>query len=358
MIPSTEIVVGHPLRELVKTAYQADLPVLLEGTHGLGKSEILMQVADELGIDHLVMDLSLCEPTDLVGLPQFDKGRTVFAPPAELPTSGKGLLILEEINRAPRHVRAPCLQLLTARRLNSYKLPEGWLPVASINPSDHDDEDYRYDVEELDPALRSRFIVVSVKPGLREWLRWATEHKIHPAVIEVVERGGAEALRGAATPRSWAYAGRFLDAWEESAAGGESVLMTALVGLLGDNWGVALARQYLDGQQPLEPIQIVEGRAEVNTLVESWIQRGRLDMLNASWERLQRHLSSNVVARDIAGQPSARRNCERFVSALPADLRTNAERWLTRQLESFESPAATASVRVGTRGRARGRRRG
>ena len=46
------------------------------------------------------------EPPDLIGMPKLSNGRTRYLPPAFLPASGAGLLVLEEINRAPDYMRA------------------------------------------------------------------------------------------------------------------------------------------------------------------------------------------------------------------------------------------------------------
>lgn len=244
----TVLPVGPALVQLIKCAYQANTPVFVEGPHGVGKSDMMGVAASELGIDVHVIDLSLCEPTDLVGLPILDDSLTRFAPPASLPRSGRGLLVLEELNRAPRHVRSPCLQLLTARRLNDYALPGGWLPVACANPSpdlsdEVDDAQDVYDVEALDPALLSRFVRVRVRPDADAWVAWAEANEAHPAVVEVVRREGQAALETReGNPRSWTYASRFLKAFDSGPASDE-VIMAALMGVLGDHWGLERIRQ-------------------------------------------------------------------------------------------------------------------
>ena len=147
------IVAGDKVLDVINLACGADQPVLLIGRHGIGKSSFFEQAADRRGIGLIVCDLSLMEPVDLVGIPSInDNGRTVYAPPSFLPTDGTGLIVFEELNRAPRYVQVPCLQLLTARRLNDYALPPGWLPCAAIN----DGEEYQ--VDDLDVAILSRFL--------------------------------------------------------------------------------------------------------------------------------------------------------------------------------------------------------
>ena len=148
------IAAGTPLVELITLAYHANHPILLHGRHGVGKSEVFAHAAAQLEIDLIVRDLALMEPPDLIGIPVVvADGTTHYAPPAFLPQTGQGLLVFEELNRCPRYMQAPCLQLLTARQLNDYCLPEGWLPCAAIN-----DAADGYLTEELEAALLSRFL--------------------------------------------------------------------------------------------------------------------------------------------------------------------------------------------------------
>ena len=135
---------------------------------GVGKSSLFEDAAKRLGIGLIVRDLSLMEPVDLIGIPKVGPdGRTIYAPPAFLPTEGEGLFVLEELNRAPRYVQVPALQLLTARRLNDFVFPAKWLPCAAINDGDE------YQVDLLDPALLSRFLKARIEPDVVEWIAWA-----------------------------------------------------------------------------------------------------------------------------------------------------------------------------------------
>ena len=122
--------VGPRLERVLTVAYRARRAVLLEGPTGVGKSEIVRRVAQSLSIETIVLDLSLLEPPDLVGLPVVRDGRTEYALPHVLPSGGAGILLLEELNRAERYIQQPALQLLTARRLHEYVLPDGWVCVA------------------------------------------------------------------------------------------------------------------------------------------------------------------------------------------------------------------------------------
>jgi hypothetical protein len=101
---------GPRLLRMLTMAYRSRQPVLLVGTTGVGKSQLAEQAAAELGVGYLVLDLTLLEPSDLVGLPQVQGGRTTFAAPSLLPREGQGILVLEELNRADLAVRQPALQ--------------------------------------------------------------------------------------------------------------------------------------------------------------------------------------------------------------------------------------------------------
>jgi hypothetical protein len=333
--------IGHEVINLLKLAYGADTPVMLEASHGVGKSDIVQQAATELGIKCYVIDLSLCEPMDLVGLPQIEKGRTRFAPPAQLPTNKdeKALFVIEELNRAPAYVRRPCLQLLTARALNDYVLPPGVLPIACVNPCGtgaNSDTTISYDVDPLDPALESRFVKVEVEPGLVEWLNWAAANGVHEKVVEFVGNSGIEALTGAqAQPRAWAYVSKLLRRWEEQPGEHDRVLKSAIIGLVGDTWGIAFLRSFTGTEQPLSAQEILAGAPSIAARVSAWKKQRRVDLINKSWETLQRHLQTNTVARKAAVDEVQREAIRSFTAALPADLKAESQAWVNQHLRAF-----------------------
>jgi hypothetical protein len=334
------IAVGRPLIDLLSLSYRANRSVLLFGRHGVGKSVATEQAASELGIGCITIDLALCEPVDLVGLPQIRDERTRFAPPAMLPSSGSGLLVLEELNRAPRHVRSPCLQLLSARRLNEYQLPPGWLPVACANPpsgtGDQPDAAL-YHVDELDPALVSRFSCVEVHPAVAEWLPWAKRSGVHSAVVQLVQSSKGRALVDPeANPRAWEYASDVLKAHDEQPSSDE-VLQALLVGYLGERWGNALwARAHGGSDKPLAPDAVIARFELLKPVVTRWRQKKKVELLKATWEGLRDHLMTNQVACEVARSETLRANVMNFVARLPTDVRGGAERWVTDHLAAFE----------------------
>lgn len=225
--------VGPRLERVLEVAYRARRAVLLEGPTGVGKSEIVRRVADALGIGHAILDLSLLEPPDLVGLPIVKDGRTQYALPSVLPREGAGILMLEELNRAERYIQQPALQLLSARRLHEYVLPEGWICVATVNPQTAD-----YHVTALDKALRARFLQVSVRADRGAWLAWAQTQNLHPGVLAVAH--AHERILDDVPPRTWAYVSGLLHALSPAELEDGTLTRDALGGYLPAAWVEAL----------------------------------------------------------------------------------------------------------------------
>ncbi len=221
--------IGERAAAVLALAYRANRAVLLEGPTGIGKSELVRQVAADLGIGFAVLDLSLLEPPDLIGLPVVEAGRTRYATPSSLPIAGAGLLLLEELNRADRTVQQPALQLLTARRLHEYELPPGWVPLAAINPEDGD-----YQVTPLDPALRCRFLELKVRADIRSWREWAERNHLHPAVRRLA--AAHDDLLDVIPPRTWTYVSQIVSVMAAGERADDVFLNDALAGYLPSAW--------------------------------------------------------------------------------------------------------------------------
>jgi len=306
---------GKDVIALIKLAYASNRPVLIEGKHGCGKSQLIEQASQHLGIECIVRDLSLMEPPDLIGLPRHDNGVTRYSPPAFLPTSGKGLLVFEELNRCEKYMMAPCLQLLTARRLNDYVLPPGWLPVAAINPSDDG-----YDVNECDLALRSRFINITIKSSVREWLKWAESSEVHSAVCRFVKNTPNIFEAAESNPRAWKYVSDVLQTYQGIEEPNEGLLAVAISGLVGEALGVAFTQNYLNGEEPLSATAIFDEYDSHRKTVKSWVKDKRVDLLNATCHNVMVELQNRDVAVRVANMETARRNLDDFSSDIPADL--------------------------------------
>jgi hypothetical protein len=310
---------GRPLLQLLRLCWAARCPVLLKGHTGIGKSEILKHFAAAHSIACIVRDLSLMEPPDLVGMPQLADGRTRFLPPAFLPTAGQGLLVLEEVNRAPEFMRGPCLQLLTERALNDYRLPEGWLPVAAINPAEDD-----YDAAELDPALLSRFVQISVVPDRHEWLTWARAGGIHKDVIAFVDANPAVFGTVPSNPRAWHYVSDLLRA-DAGLCTPSELLQAAVAGCVGVEMAVAFARFRKGGDEPLRVDEVLSAYRTHRQRLRGWVEAGKTDRVHATLRQVLTHLQAATHFEAVRAGKKAWHNLGRFLADLPGDLRRSAE---------------------------------
>jgi hypothetical protein len=295
----------------------------MRGRHGVGKTAMFKEAATREHIGLCVCDLSLLEPVDLVGIPYIDEAkRTVYATPSFLPIQGEGLLVFEELNRCPRHVRVPCLQLLTARCLNEYVLAPGWLPCAAINEGDE------YFVDALDPAHLSRFLQVRIEPDVTEWIEWARGKDAHPKILEFVETTPGVFDDPVSNPRAWTYASNLLRALEQSSSS-QDLIAVGLSGVLDDHLTAAFLEFYaMRSARPLMPAQIIDGYRRYRSSMLRWLASGHLDVVEASWESLKRHLQRQKDYDAVVGEQSTKANVELFFADLPPDLKPLVRRWL------------------------------
>src|SRR2546430_7077991 len=141
-------------------AVTADLPVLLWGEPGIGKTAALTQLAASLDLPLTTVIASVHEPTDFSGLPVIGADPAVqgvpMAPPdwaVRLVQAGRGLLFLDELSTAPPAVQAALLRLVLARRVGALRLPPGVRIVAAANPPASAADGW-----ELSAPLANRFV--------------------------------------------------------------------------------------------------------------------------------------------------------------------------------------------------------
>lgn len=187
--------------------------ILMEAGHGVGKSQVVAQVAREMSVKtgkpygFVDMRLSQREVGDLIGMPRgvdnyrykrsvFENGKetkvetsmtnvTVNDMPFWFPQDPDscGILFLDELNRATREVQQAAFELVLDYRLNFRELPIGWKVVAAIN----ENQDV-YSVLSMDPALYDRFLVIKFKPTTPEWLQHAESIGVHKAIHRYITK--------------------------------------------------------------------------------------------------------------------------------------------------------------------------
>jgi hypothetical protein len=174
------------------------------GDSGIGKTSSIVQLADELGLNFVKLNLAQIEEIgDLVGFPirQFEmkdkklsewvdensvedyrkKGyeatglnRMSYCPPEWI--SGKsngGILLLDDWNRADMRFIQAVMELIDRQQYISWKLPKDWHIILTANPDNGD-----YLVNSIDNAQKTRFISVNLKFDLKCWGKWAEQAKL------------------------------------------------------------------------------------------------------------------------------------------------------------------------------------
>ncbi len=200
--------------EALESLLNIKQPVFVWGPPGIGKSQVVKQTAARLGLELIDVRAILLDPVDLRGLPRINsEGLSQWCAPAFLPTSGKGVLFLDELNAAPPLVQAACYQLVLDRRLGEYELPDGWSVVAAGNR-----EKDRAVSHRMPSALANRFVHIDFEVDADQWVDWAIDAGIAPEVIAFIrfrpgllhEFDPKIDAKAFPSPRSWEFLSRLL----------------------------------------------------------------------------------------------------------------------------------------------------
>ncbi|MEM8629918.1 MAG: MoxR family ATPase [Pseudomonadota bacterium] len=215
---------------------------MLHGRPGVGKTQIVTQLAEEAGAHLIDLRLTTIEPQDLRGLPYYDhdEKRTIWYRPEDLPQeeTPPTVLFLDELTAASPALQPTVYGLLQERRVGRHELPANTFLVAAGNTTEDGAVAY-----EMGTGLSDRMVHLSVQAEAADWLKnYAVPRGLHPAVTafiqtrpDLLETTTAVLAGGqmiAATPRSWERASQILKAVPDRA-----LARPMLAGTLGD--GVA-----------------------------------------------------------------------------------------------------------------------
>lgn len=202
------------LPKALTSLFSIGQPAFVWGPPGIGKSQVVTQTAKAMDLKLIDIRAILLDPVDLRGLPRIDdQGRSQWCPPGFLPTSGKGVLFLDELNAASPMVQAACYQLVLDRRLGEYELPEGWFVAAAGNR-----EKDRAVSHRMPSALANRFVHIDFEVDADQWIDWAMKASLAPEVIAFIRfRPGLlhdfdpkTDTKAFPSPRSWEFVSRLI----------------------------------------------------------------------------------------------------------------------------------------------------
>ena len=214
------------LRKALALAVQNNLPVIVKGRPGIGKSDIVAQVAADLSYELKISHPQVSDPTDFKGFPFPDKSgeRATFLPFGDLAdlieAKHPTIAFLDDIGQAPPAVQAALMQLLLARRVNGHMISDHVRFVAATNRR----EDLAGVSGLLEP-VKSRFAAIwELEVSLDEWCLWAVEHDLPAELIGFIrfrpnlldDFKPSRDLVNSPSPRTVANVGKWLKAGGDS----------------------------------------------------------------------------------------------------------------------------------------------
>ena len=210
-------------------------PVLLMGPPGIGKTQIMEQVAMECQIGLVSYTITHHTRQSAIGLPfiqkksyngqerevtEYTMSEIVASIYDRMEETGlkEGILFIDEINCVSEPLAPAMLQFLQYKTFGNHKIPDGWIIAAAGNPPE-----YNKSVREFDIATLDRIKRIDVEADFGVWKEYARQVNIHPAVVSYLSAKPQyfyqieTTVDGKifATPRGWEDLSRFLEVYEK-----------------------------------------------------------------------------------------------------------------------------------------------
>lgn len=210
-------------------------PVLLLGAPGIGKTQIMEQIARECEIGLVSYTITHHTRQSAIGLPFISKkefGEKEYAiteyTMSEIVASvyekiekthlQEGILFIDEVNCVSETLAPAMLQFLQCKTFGNHAIPKGWVIVAAGNPPE-----YNRSVREFDVVTMDRVKKIMVEPDYQVWKEYAYRENIHPAVISYLDTRPQHFYkmettvdgRSFATPRGWEDLSRMIQVYEK-----------------------------------------------------------------------------------------------------------------------------------------------
>ncbi len=174
-------------------------PILLMGAPGIGKTQIMEQIARECKVGLVSYTITHHTRQSAVGLPfikektfgqetfsvtEYTMSEIIASVYEKMEKTGlkEGILFIDEINCVSETLAPMMLQFLQGKTFGNQKVPEGWVIVTAGNPPEYNKSVREFDVVTLDRIKR-----INVQPDFEVWKEYAYEQGIHPAVISYLE---------------------------------------------------------------------------------------------------------------------------------------------------------------------------
>ena len=170
-------------------------PILIRGRHGIGKSEVVYQIAEDMDMPVVERRASQMTEGDLLGMPSPEQievngeQASVFRPFEWFlrACTEPVCLFLDEVDRATTEVRQGIFELTDSRKLAGWTLHPDTIVIAAVNGGEHGAQ---YQVNEMDPAELDRYTVFDVEPTVEDWLAWAKDN-VHSVMWDFINQNRA-----------------------------------------------------------------------------------------------------------------------------------------------------------------------
>ena len=180
-------------------------PVYIWGAPGIGKSALVEQFAQSVGLPCVSLLGSQLAPEDIIGIPQIKDGTSEFLPPKMIARKEPYVLFLDELNACSQEVQKAFYSLIYEKRVGEYHLPEGSIIIGAGNRM----QDGAI-VKTMSSALLNRMFHVQMKVDSSQWLAWAYQNGIHTWVTDYITQRPDHLFSEPpkteepySTPRSW-----------------------------------------------------------------------------------------------------------------------------------------------------------
>lgn len=210
-------------------------PVFMIGPPGIGKTAIMEQVAQEMGVGLVAYSMTHHTRQSALGLPyiskknyggkeyevtEFTMSEIIASIYNMIEDNGvkEGILFLDEINCVSETLSPIMLQFLQYKIFGMHTVPEGWIVVTAGNPPEYNKSVREYDVVTWDRLKR-----IDVEPNYQVWREYAYNNAIHGSIMSYLETKKESfyivesTINGKhfATPRGWEDLSHMIKLYEE-----------------------------------------------------------------------------------------------------------------------------------------------
>jgi len=180
------------LKVVMKKFAERKFPLVLSGSPGIGKTEMVKQVAKEIGHDLIITHPVIGDPTDYKGFPHVcvnndgKPDRAEFIPFDDLyalmHVKKDTIFFIDDMGQATSTVQAALMQLVLGRQVNGKNVSDKVVFFAATNRRED-----KSGVSRILEALKSRFVsIVEVEADVEQWVEWAIENRVDPTVIAFI----------------------------------------------------------------------------------------------------------------------------------------------------------------------------